>query len=228
MTKVLFIRGFNTDLKLGNKTYITFDNYFILSEYELTYFNYSVDENIKDVYLNLIRVINNNNFDIIIGHSLGGALLMKFCHEFKNIKNYKKIIFLMPLVHKINLLNIISNIPLISYLYLPKVLFMPNIFLCEDENILDDTFSLTPLKQIIQSYQDILISDENIINTLKANENCILFYATDERFSVIDKATLKKIDNIIYVNGRHECFNESKNSNKFFKELANQIQNNVI
>ena len=125
--KLLFIRGFNTDLnnKLTKNAYINFDNVFLLSNIEYEYFNYRPDEDLEEVYDRLCNEIKTNNYDILCSHSMGGGLLMKYCIEHPDLSKYKKVIFMMPLICKINYINILSKI-VPEWIKLPKALFIPN------------------------------------------------------------------------------------------------------
>ena len=131
---VLFVRGFATDINSNYAckfAYSSFDNFFMMSQYNLEYFNYSPEEDLPDVYARLCDKIENNLFDVIIGHSIGGGLLLKFLTEHKNYmdcisKTTKKIIFLMPLIEAGNIpYKIIAKIPLLCGYY-PKNIACPN------------------------------------------------------------------------------------------------------
>jgi hypothetical protein len=212
--KLLFIRGYNTDLKskLTENSYINFDNFFMLSDIEYEYFNYGLDENLDDVYHKLCEKIHKIDYNILCSHSMGGGLLMKYCIEHPNLKKYTKVIFMMPLICKVNYVNILSKI-VPEWLKLPKALVIPNNNLFEDGNILNDTYNLISVKQIIQMYNYIDKFNLNILN----KENCVLIYAKEEKLNIISKDVLDTIKNKYFVNGRHACFSESNNSNEFFQ-----------
>ena len=220
--KILFVRGYNTDLENPPDNYIYIKLFFENNNLKFDYFNYSVSENINDVYKKLCHVIKNNKYTTLVGHSMGGGLLMKYIDE-HDVTKFHKIILLMPLVYKQFLDNLFSNIPFIQYLYLIKAFFIPAHKLYNLGNILNDSYNLIPVQQTVLMYKDIMLSNKKIIKNLNKNKNCVLFYATDEQLNNIDPQVLKKIKNKVIVNGKHECFNEFINANQFFKKFKKHL-----
>jgi pimeloyl-ACP methyl ester carboxylesterase len=161
-----------------------------------------------------------NLYDIICGHSMGGGLLMKYCSEHPKMEECKVqgLIFMMPLIYKVDYINtIIQYIP--DWIQLPKALIIPNNYLYEDGNILNDTYGLIPVKQIIQMYN--YMDDLNL--GLLNKENYSLIYTNDEKLTTIPKNILDLIKNIHFVNGNHMCFNEPKNSRQFFEKFVSLL-----
>ena len=224
---ILFIRGFNTDMNSSNDQtklcYSMFDNFFEMSKYDFSYFNYSPEENLDDVYSKLETHIMNGSYTILIGHSMGGGLLLKFLTEHpEKIETYTKIIFLMPMITKVFSTEIICKIPFIDKMYLPKCLIIPNNNLFNNGNILNDSFNLLNSKQVVTMYNNknyISKMDLSIIN----KPNCVMIYAKDEMLSTITPDVLEKIENKHILEGKHEMFNESNHSNKFFKTLKSLL-----
>ena len=87
--KILFIRGFNTDLHHMNNHYQNFETFFSFSNYALEYFNYSPDDDIEDVYTKCSQLLKSGTYKIVMAHSLGGCLLMRFCNENNDIAHCK-------------------------------------------------------------------------------------------------------------------------------------------
>ena len=220
--KILFVRGYNTNLESGVDEYIYIKLFFENNNLKFDYFNYSPNENINDVYKRLCDVIKNNNYNTLIGHSMGGGLLMKYIDE-HNVKKFHKIILLMPLIYKQFLNNLISKIPFVQYLYLIKAFFIPANNIYNKGNILNDSYNFISLQQPVLMYKDIMLSNKKIIKNLNKNTNCVLFYAQDEKLNNINQTILDKIKNKVYVNGKHECFNEFENTYEFFKKFKKYL-----
>lgn len=226
---VLFIRGYATDMNSNyacKHAYSSFDNFFMMSSYKLEYFNYSPEEDLPDVYARLCEKLENNLFDAIIGHSTGGGLLLKFLNEHKNYvdcisKTNKKIIFLMPLIERYILTDIVAKIPFVPQFYFPKFLSTPNNQLYDDGNILNDDFYPIHNKQIATMYNEYIDKmDLSIID----NDNCHMIYAKNELFNVIASKTLNKIKNKTILEGKHQMFMEQNHSIKFFQTLKSLLE----
>ena len=220
---ILFIRGFNTNMTSSfdetKFTYSNFDNFFEMSKYDFNYFNYSPEENLDDVYSKLETQLMNGSYTILMGHSMGGGLLLKFLTEHpEKIETYTKIIFLMPMITKVFSTELICKIPFIDKMYLPKCLIIPNNNLFNNGNILNDSFKLLCSKQVVTMY-----NDKNYISKMNLSiidkPNCVMIYAKDEMLSTISSDVLEKIENKYILEGKHEMFNESNHSNKFFRTL---------
>jgi hypothetical protein len=221
---ILFVRGFATDMNsnyVSKYTYSNFDNFFMMSQYNLEYFNYSTEDDLSTVYARLCDKLENNLFDVLIGHSMGGGLMLKFLTEHKEYmdcisKTNKKIIFLMPLIERSIANDFIAGIPFIENVYLPKLIAFPNNFLYDDGNILNDDVYPVLGKQFVTMQQkyidklDLSIIDQN---------NCHMIYAKNELFNVISQKTLNNIKNKTILEGKHQMFMEANHSTKFFQTL---------
>ena len=225
---ILFIRGYATDMNTNYQSkdaYSSFDNFFMMSSYKLEYFNYSPEEDLSTVYAKLCDKIENNLFDVIIGHSMGGGLLMKFLTEHKNYvdcmsKSNKKVIFLMPLIEKYLPIDILAKIPFVSNTYFPKLIAIPNNQLYDDGNILNDDFYPIHNKQVSTMYNDYIDKmDLSIID----HECCHMIYAKGELLNVILPQTLKNIKNKTILEGKHQMFMEANHSTKFFQTLKSLL-----
>jgi hypothetical protein len=197
-----------------------------MSKYNLEYFNYSPEEDLPDVYARLCDKIENNLFGVLIGHSVGGGLLLKFLTENTNYmdcisKTNKKIIFLMPLIEKYTVYGILSKIPFVPQLYLPKFLSCPNNNLYENGNILNDDFYPIANKQVAMMYNEYTDKlDLSIID----KDNCHMIYAKGELFNVMSQQTLNNIKNKTILEGKHEMFSEANHSVKFFQTLKSLLE----
>lgn len=226
---LLFVRGFATDMNsncLSKHAYSSFDVFFMMSSYKLEYFNYSPEEDLSTVYARLCDKIENNLYDAIIGHSLGGGLLLKFLTEHKNYvdcisKTDKKIIFLMPPIERSIAIDIIAGIPFIGNAYLPKLIVFPNNFLYDDGNILNDDIYPVLCKQIVTIQTEYI--DKMDLSIIDQN-NCHMIYAKNELFNVISQKTLNTIKNKTVLEGKHQMFMEQNHSIKFFQTLKSLLE----
>jgi len=226
---VLFVRGYATDMNSNyacKYTYSSFDKFFMMSSYKLEYFNYSPEDELSAVYARLCDKIENNLYDVIIGHSMGGGLLLKFLNEHKNYvdcmsKTNKKIIFIMPLIERYLPIDILAKIPFVPQFYFPKFLSTPNNKLYDDGNILNDDFYPINNKQVGTMYNEYIDKmDLSIID----HECCHMIYAKGELFNVILPQTLNKIKNKTILEGKHEMFMEASHSTKFFQTLKSLLE----
>ena len=224
VVKVLFIKGFNTHKKIDN-IYFVFDIYAIKNKYiKIEYFNYEPSENINEVYNKLINEIHYTNYNILIGHSLGGGLLLKYCKEY-DISLFDKIIFLMPYIYTspYSLVHILLKMNLISI----ESICLPQILL--SSNCTENYYSFIPLKQIFQVYTNVFLPLPEIIKILNSSKNIYFVYANDEKVTTIDDHILDKINDVIYVDGTHVGFCERNyNSIHFFRMLNDLFENKII
>jgi pimeloyl-ACP methyl ester carboxylesterase len=221
VNNILFIRGFNTDNISTYDTYAHIRD--ILSQKNnITYFNYSPNDDINIVYDKLQDIIlHDQTLTHMIGHSMGGGLLMKYIAN-HDISKYKKVILLMPLIYKTPINTFIANIPLIKYLYLPKIFILPISKLVSMGNFLNDEYKFIPLAQIVDMYNTIMLDEKDFIPLLN-KPNVVLFYAFGEAFAIIPQKIRDEIKNIEYVDGLHECFNGLNTCTQFYKIFLQYI-----
>jgi hypothetical protein len=215
--KILLVPGFDPQKtkKEFLNGYIIFKLFFKESNYNLDIFNYSNNEDIITVYTRLEKYIKKNNYNIILSHSMGGALVFNYCY-YNDINNFHKIIFIAPLICKIQMIDKLFKIPFISNLSLPKAILLPNSILFEYGNILNDSFNLVPVKQIYQTYKCLIKDEKKVINLFNKNENMYLIYMNDEHITVINDEILEKIKNKKIIRGKHGVFFECSNLYYFF------------
>ena len=221
--KVLFIKGFNTHRNTDN-IYFAFDIYTIKNKsITIEYFNYEPSQNINDVYNEMKQQIQTTKYNILVGHSLGGGMLLRFCKE-NDISLFDKIIFLMPYIYTspYSLIHILSKMNLLCI----EGICLPQGFL--SNNCVENNYLFIPLKQICQVYKHVFLTSADIINTLNSSKNIYFVYANDEKVSPIDDNLLDKINDVIYVDGNHTCFCErNNNSIHFFRMLDDLFENKI-
>lgn len=82
MKSIVFVRGFDTAL---STEYLQLD-VLLSNTYNFIYFTYGPNEELLDVYQGLLDTIDTIKPDILIGHNVGGGLLVKYVKS----KKYKK------------------------------------------------------------------------------------------------------------------------------------------
>jgi pimeloyl-ACP methyl ester carboxylesterase len=222
--RILFIRGFNTD-NIETKDVYAHIHCVLSQKNNITYFNYNPEDDIVETYEKLCKTIKRHNFTHLIGHSMGGGLLMKYISDYpKKISTYKKVILLMPLIYKTPLNNFLAKIPLLRNVRVPKSFILPASKLQSLGNFMNDDYNLLSLSQITDMYNHVMLDSDDFVAILnKHRKNTILFYAKEEAFNTIPQDTLDKIDNQVYVDGLHECFNELSNCKSFFRTFLRYI-----
>jgi pimeloyl-ACP methyl ester carboxylesterase len=222
--KILFVRGFATDNIKTNDTYVNILTVLKQNKNnDVEYFKYSLDEDIQKVYKRLRNTIKSNNFTHIVGHSMGGGLLMRYIYDHPDdIPNYKKVILLMPLLYKRRLNKFFFNIPGVRRISLPRAFVLPSSKAYSTGNFINDGFSFAKLKQPVDMYKDIMLdSEDDFVDALnKHQSNTVVFYAREEAYTPIPNDVLKRIKNKVYVNGLHECFNSLETTEEFFDKFV--------
>ena len=227
MKNILFIRGFGTD---NIKTSDTYANIYIILSQDVNkivrYFNYSPNEDIVKVYKRLCKVIKDNDFTHLVGHSMGGGLLMRYIYDHANdVSKYKQVILLMPLLYKIPFNKFFFNIPFVRNISVPNALVLSSSKAYSRGNILNDGFKLSKLKQIVEMYKEIMLESGEFVETLNENRsNTVIFYAREEGYTPIPNSVLKKIKNKVYVDGLHECFNSLETVKEFFDKFLPYLE----
>jgi len=171
---ILFVHGFDT---VSSKEYLLLD--LLLSKtYIFTYFAYGPNEDLLDVYQRLLDTIDTNKPDILIGHNVGGGLLVKYVKSEK-YKN-EKTLLLMPFLCRNPNLDLASEFLKLYQIFDPKLVFSKD---C----------SMVSFKQPYDMYMDNDIQLNDVFAFMKYNPNVTIFYAEDERMNIIDETTLQRI-----------------------------------
>jgi len=171
---ILFVHGFDT---VSSKEYLLLD--LLLSKtYIFTYFAYGPNEALLDVYQRLLDTIDTDKPDILIGHNVGGGLLVKYVKsdQYKN----EKTLLLMPFLCRNPILDSISNFLTFYKIFDPKLMFPKD-------------SSLVSFRQPYDMYMDKAIQLNDVLAFMKYKSNVTIFYAEDERLNIIDKTTLQQI-----------------------------------
>ena len=227
-TRILFVRGFNTDNIATGDSYAHV--YEVLTQHhDVRYFRYGVDEDITHVYKELCATIDREPWTHLIGHSMGGGLLMRWAFEHYTCDAHKyprieKVLLLMPLVHRVSILATTCRIPLVKHALVPKALMLPASKLYANGNLLNDDFTPLPVHQIVGMYHHVMLETSQLVETLNRHyPTMVLLYARGEAFNVIPCDVLQQIHNVQYVDGLHEPFNGLGTSHAFFRTLLHHI-----
>ena len=219
MKNILFVRGFGTD---NIKTNDSYANVLIVlnqnPKNKVEYFDYNPDEDIVKVYKRLCKVLKGGEYTHLIGHSMGGGLVMRYIYDYPDeISKYRRVILLMPLLYKNPSNNFLLNIPFLKNIPLLNAIFLPSSKAYKTGNIINDGFKLTKFQQVAGMYNEIMLDSDVFVDTLNENRpNTILFYARKEGYNQIPTDVLKKIKNKKYINGLHESFNSLDTVKDFF------------
>ena len=229
--RILFIRGFNTNTsQFPDKHYAYFDVLYNSNKNKFTFFHYSNSEDIRSVYARLLDVLGENKHDIVMAHSMGGCLFVKYMSEFpERLRSFKKIILLMPLISKVAWIDVVSRIaiaaPFVEDIPIFIPAFLSSTALSDNTNITNDfcyNFSdlWVPAKQVVQCYNDIILPPDEVVRLLNGTRQCVLLHASDETVAPIDPHCLAQIRRKVQVQGKHECFNDSARAVPFFAKLT--------
>jgi hypothetical protein len=225
MSNILFVCGFNTHPEQQNGTdlYCSFDIYFKFSDYKINYFRYKTTEDLFDVYQRLKDILDTQKHDLIITHSMGSCLVMKYIHE---TQDKRPCIMCMPFIHTSFISKLMSNIPLLEYLYIPKCCLIPNHHVVDGGNILNDELKLIYCNQVKTSIKYFFLTDEQLVETINTN-NIQIIYALNELISPIDPFILSQIKSgkISYSSGKHTSFGNIFHMSNFFDKFTNTLQN---
>ena len=219
--KILFIGGFGSNVEENKKNvYYNFNIYFKLSTHTVDYFTYKTNEDLNIVLEKISFILQNddNNYDTILTHSMGGCLITKYISIHPEFN--KKVIMMMPFICK-PFYGVMTNIPFVKYLYLPKIFMVRNNKLATDGNIMnDDWLWFISFRQIYQSVKTFMLTTDDLIELLNKNKNIHMIYATGESVSIIPKYVLNKIENKSIINGKHGAFCDMYYSEQFFDTLT--------
>ena len=238
--KILFIRGFNTD-QVPEKHYAFFD--VVYNQYKkkrkkksFAFFRYSNVEDIRSVYARLLAVLREDKHDVVMAHSMGCFLFVKYMSEFpETLHRFRKIVLFMPLISKVPWIDCaVRLVPFAENVSLFVPMFLSTTVLGDDTVIVNDFFATgqhlisfsdlwVPAKQVVQCYNDMILSPDEVVEVINGSPQCTLFHASDELVAPIDPATLAKIRKKVQVQGKHECFNDSERAVPFFAALAERI-----
>lgn len=224
MSKVLFVSGFNTHPEEHDNMnlYSSIEVYFKFSNTEVTFFRYKTTEDLRVVYLRLEKILNTKEHDMIITHSMGSCLAMKYIAE---TNDTRKIIMCMPFITTSRIMRLATYIPLIQYIYVPKCCMIPNHTLYAGGNILNDEVTPVCCNQIYFAITDFFLDEDELIKVIKNHKNLRIIYADNEKVSPIDSSTITQIiEKVTFTKGKHCSFANIIQMSDFFEVLTSQFK----
>jgi len=225
MKKLLFVRGFSLSNNSEYDEYKQIYTFFRMSKYKLEYFWYTTEEQLDEVYERLEQTIKTGNYSVLMGHSMGGALLSRFCRE-NDVSGYDKIILLMPFIRTNSVLNQLLTWDFAREWRVPKVMVLPQsfvegakatIFSHIVSALLHDSFAPIGIHQPFYAKDNLLMTDKEIVRLFK-NNIYLIHSPTDELIS-LEPELLSRIKNQYSVDGGHLSFSSKKYDNNFFDVL---------
>lgn len=224
MSNILFVCGFNThpDEHKGINMYSAFELYFKFSDVNLSFFRYKTTEDLRLVYQKLADILDTREHDLIISHSMGSCLCLKYIAD---TNDNRKIIMCMPFISTSNTMKCATHIPLIQYLYVPKCCMIPNYTLYDGGNIMNDSISLMLYQQVYFAITDIFLNEDELVRVINDHPNLRIIYAENELVSPIDGSILSKIrGKIAFSKGKHVSFANIVYMGDFFDVLTTLIK----
>jgi hypothetical protein len=228
--RVLFIRGFDTDYDStdGTQTYEPFDVFFLQSDhYSIRYFHYNPEDNLYEVFTRLCRILRKNQFEILIGHSMGGCLLFRYATHAhpRLIAAYHRLIFLMPLLYRRPVFaSIFTMFPHVRKIHLQRCMSAST--RRHDGNIWNESARFVSCKQIVQMYNEMMPqTDSEIVDLFVKTPNAVMMYASDEMLNVVPDSIRTRIHptQCVLVDGKHECFRDASFSLGFFRRFRDVL-----
>lgn len=224
MTNILFISGFNTHPSDNDNIdiYSVVDIYFKFSESKVTFFRYKTSDDLGAVYKSLVSILATREHDLIITHSMGSCLYLKYLSETVDLR---KVIICMPFIKVSQSVKLLTLVPLVKYMYLPKFCLIPNHNLYEGGNVFNDTTKLVCCRQIYHAISNMFLSDEEIVRIVNSHPSLRIIYAENETVSPIDDALLSRIsDHVSMTKGKHLSFANAVYMSDFFNVLTSEMK----
>lgn len=227
MKKLLFVRGFYLSNDREYDEYKQIELFFRASKYKLAYFKYTTEERLDQVFSRLGETIKQGDYSVLMGHSMGGALLSRFCRE-NDVTRYKKIILLMPFIRTNPILNKLLTLNFTREWRVPKAMLLPQPYIeGVDTNIvsfiisviINDTFAPIGIHQPFYAKENLFMTDKQIIRFFKRKTNIHLFHSPTDSLVSFDETILSQIKNQYLVEGGHLSFSSKKYDNIFFDKL---------
>lgn len=230
--KLLFVRGFSLSNNREYDEYKQIYTFFRMSEYKLQYFWYTTDEPLDRVYERLVETINSCDYSVLMGHSMGGALLAKYCRE-NDVSGYEKIILLMPFIRTNSFLNKALTFEFAKGWRVPKAMLLPRSHIeGADTNlasfiisvIINDTFAPIGIHQPFYAKTNLFLTDNEIIEFFINNDKIHLIQSPTDSLVSFDDTILSQIKNQYSVEGGHLSFSSKKYENTFFDKLLSILK----
>ena len=237
IVKVLFVRGFLTDVRTVDSIdiYKSIRNYFIgmKEKASIQWFSYGPNDDLHEVYGKLVDRIKHEKPDILIGHSLGGLLVYHYLVETVFIT--KSVSIDRPMPRPVLLMPYLQPTPsriyrLVRYVpsFIRKRLYIPSVFISR-QPLLDIALSdyrIAQFDQIYQAEEFMTLNKKRLLQNLTSFKIKVL-YATNETVSTIDEDIVDKLmqsGHLSMVQGTHDAHNTRREYGDFFEVLDETLE----
>jgi hypothetical protein len=224
MSNALFVCGFNThpDEHGGINMYVAMEIYFKFSNTKLTFFRYKTTDDLRETYRQLAAILDTKEHDLIITHSMGSCLCLKYIADTNDTRN---IVMCMPFISTSRAIRLATHIPLIEHLYVPKCCLIPNHTLYDGGNILNDDISLVRCQNIYFAITDFFLDEPDLVRVINGHKKMRIIYAESELVSPIAPDILTQIrGKVAFSKGKHVSFANIVCMSDFFDVLTTQIK----
>ena len=230
--KLLFVRGFQLSDDKEYDEYKQIQTFFMNSKYNLEYFWYTTEERLDQVYDRLVHVIQQGKYSVLMGHSMGGALLSRFCRE-NNVSGYDKIILLMPFIRTNSFLNHLLTLEFTREWRVPKAMLLPKSFIEGVKTtvfshfvstLLNDSFMPIGVHQPFYAFEHLFLTDKQIVRFFRKNTNIHLIHSPTDSLVSFTSKLLCRIKNQYSVTGGHLSFSSKKYEDTFFDVLLSVLR----
>jgi len=226
MKNILFISGFNThpEEQKNFNIYSSLEVYFTFSNYTITFFTYKTTENLDDVYKRLFDILITKKHDIIMTHSLGSCLYLKYVSQ---TNDTRKAILCMPFIHSTTFLKCLSylHIYIVENVYIPKCCVIPNSSLFHGGNILNDDTNLISFHQIHNAINNYFLPENQLVQLINSHQNIRIIYCMEEDVSPIHPSILSQIQTkVTMTKGKHVSFSNIYFMKDFFDAVTDELK----
>jgi hypothetical protein len=231
--RILFITGFNThpDERGGVNPYKVFELYYRNSPDKIEFFRYKTYEKGDEVLFRLKTQIHANNYDMIISHSMGGALIYRLLNDDQTtsiLRKMERVVLLMPMLYIDPCINLVVNFTTLPDIPVPFSLIVPNNKLVSNESVATNP-QLVICRQIKYAYNNLLpTSPFDAVFTFNSYPNVRLMFATNDTVTVpLAKEYIRKINRdqvFLLHDGLHEGFRSPDTQEQFFELFEQMIE----
>ena len=233
--RVLFVRGFATDIPTDDSvdSYKHIRNYFVGNDqFHVEWFEYGPNDLLSDVYAGLIKRIDMETPDVLIGHSMGGLLVYRYMADRldagADIRTLPTPILLMAYLQEPPdmLYKGIKLIPsfIRNNLWLPFEVGFKSRDLWDEGNVLNRTRRIVSTRQIYDAVGYQATTATELVAMLERMRAMMIIGRQDVNGGMLPETTLKELRAsdavcLAEIDGKHEAFSSRKNSSVFFEVM---------
>jgi hypothetical protein len=231
--RVLFVRGFATDIPTDDSVdaYKHIRNYFVGNDrFHVEWFEYGPNDLLSDVYAGLIKRVDMEAPDVLIGHSMGGCLVYRYMVDRLTagvgVQALPTPILLMAYLQEPPdiLYKVIKLLPsfIRNQIRLPFEVAFKASDLWDEGNALNGSYRLTLTRQIYDAVGYQAKSETELLDTLERMRAMMIVGRQDVNGGMLTDKVLKGLREsdpvcLAEIDGKHEAFSSRKNSSVFFE-----------